>query len=86
MVSSVSVLHAGSLPGGKLAIHVLYNMQLIVEMCSLMTLSIAKTKVSGTVNEYAVLMKDYRENEVLREKLVPVSYCPPQIPNRLALE
>jgi hypothetical protein len=86
LVSSVYVLHAGSLPGGKFAIHVLYNMQLIVEMCSLMTLSIAKTKASGTVNEYAVLMKDYGENRVLREKLVQVSYYPPQIPNRLALE
>jgi hypothetical protein len=61
-------------------------MQLIVEMCYLMTLSIAKTTVSGTVNEYAVLMKDIGENEVLREKLAPVSHCPPQIPNRLALE
>ena len=55
-------------------------MLLIVEMCYLTTLSIAKTTVSGTVNEYAVLMKDYGENEVA------VSYCPPQIPNRLALE
>lgn len=61
-------------------------MQLIVEMCYLVTLSITKTTVSVTVNEYAVLMKDYGENEVLREKLVPVPYCPPQIINRLAME
>jgi hypothetical protein len=51
-----------------------------------MTVSIAKTTVSVTATEYAVLMKDYGENEVLREKLVPVPYCPPQIPDRLALE
>lgn len=61
-------------------------MQLTVEMCYLTTLSIAKTTVSVTVTEYAVLMKDYGENEVLREKLVPVPYRPPQIPNRPALE
>lgn len=47
---------------------------------------IAKTTVSVTATKYAVLMKDYGENEVLREKLVPGPYCPPQIPNRLALE
>jgi hypothetical protein len=61
-------------------------MQSIVKMCYLITMSNAKTTVSGTVNEYAVLLKDYGEYEVLREKLVPVPYCPPQIPNRLALE
>jgi hypothetical protein len=61
-------------------------MQLIVKMCYLITMSNAKTIVSRTVNEYAVLLKDYGENKVLREKLVPVPYCPPQIPKRLALD
>jgi hypothetical protein len=54
------------------AIHVLYSIQLIVKMCYLITIINATTTVSGTVNEYTVLLKDYGENEVLREKLVPV--------------
>jgi len=48
-------------------------------MCYSIAVSIANTTVS--VTGYTVLMNDYGEYEVLREKLVPVPYCPPQIPD-----
>jgi hypothetical protein len=46
-----NVLHDGSLPGGNFTIYVVYNMQLIVEMCYMMTIPIAKTTMSVIVSE-----------------------------------